>query len=266
MTNKKISIAPELIFSHYWGEVSAKPRLTVMHVSFGALLDKIGNPGIKINDSTIIERLLNSCAHWFSMNLSITIIKQIKKYKNLNFEDLTFLIALSYNFCMEIETTYVESLIEKYFSRKITGITKGDPLFPEITNNMNGLLAYREQAEKLITHISGITEEKAHILVRNLGKCDAEARSFGHEFVKSGVSNGYEESEVCKIWKFISLRSQFLLDYDFSLALGWLLYQIEYLKTYYSYVMNGEIESFEKSYDITPILNTIKQKHNITSF
>lgn len=62
------------------------------------------------------------------------------------------------------------------------------------------------------------------------------------------------------------LRSQFLLDYDFSLALGWLLYQIEYLKTYYSYVMNGEIESFEKSFDITPIIDTIKQKHNITSF
>lgn len=261
MTNKKLPISPELIFSHYWGEASAKPRLAVMHQSFGALLDKIGNPEIKSNDSTVIEHLLSSCAHWFSMSLSRTIIKQIIKYKNLNFEDLTFLIALSYNICME-----TENLIEKYFSRKITGITKGDSLFPEITNNTNGLLVYREQAEKLITHISGITEEKAHILVRNLGKCDAEARSFGHEFVKSGVSNGYEESEVRKIWKFISLRSQFLLDYDFSLALGWLLYQIEYLKTYYSYVMNGEIESFEKSYDITPTLNTIKREHNITPF
>ncbi|GEM_PF-2257548 len=266
MTNKKLPISPELIFSHYWGEASAKPRLAVMHQSFGALLDKIGNPEIKSNDSTVIEHLLNSCAHWFSMSLSRTIIKQIIKYKNLNFEDLTFLIALSYNFCMEIEPTYAESLIEKYFSRKFTGITKDDSLFSEITNNTNGLLVYREQAEKLITHISGITEEKAHILVRNLRKCDAEARSFGHEFVKSGVSNGYEESEVCKIWEFISLRSQSLLDYDFSLALGWLLYQIEYLNTYYSYIINQEIESFEKSYDITPILETIKREHNITPF
>lgn len=265
MTPKKLPISPELIFSHYWA-ASAKPRLAVMYQSFNALLDKIGNPEIKINDSKIIEHLLNSCAYWFSMNLSSTLIKQIKKYKNLNFEDLTFLIALSYNFCIEIDTTYVESLIEKYFSRMNTGISKDDSLFTKITNNTNGLLVYREQAEKLITQISGITEEKAHLLVRNLRKCDVEAHSFGNEFVKLGVSNGYVETEVCEIWKFISLRSQFLLDYDFSLALGWLLYQIEYLKTYYSYVMNGEIESFEKSYNITPIIDTIKQKHNITSF
>lgn len=265
MTHKKLPLSPELIFSHYWG-ASAKPRLAVMYQSFGVLLDKIGNPEIKTNDSTVIERLLNCGAHWFSMNLSMIIIRQIIKYKNLNFEDLTFLIALSYSFFMEIEPTYVGSLIEKYFSRKITGISQDDSLFTEITNNTNGILVYREQAEKLMTHISGITEEKAYHLVRNLRKGDAEARCFGHEFVKLGVSNGHAETEVCKIWEFISLRSQFLLDYDFSLALGWLLYQIEYLNTYYSYIMNREIESFEKSYDITPILDTIKREHNITPF
>lgn len=265
MTHKKLPISPELILSQYWA-ASAKPRLAVMYQSLNALLDKIGNPEIKPNDFTIIERLLNSCARWFSLNISRAIIERTKKYQNLNFEDLTFLIALSYSYGVEMDPLYVEDMIEKYFSRKITGISEDYSLFTQLTSNTNGLLVYREQAVKLIALISGITEDKAHLLVRNLRKCDTEAHSFGNEFVKLGVLNGYVETEVCEIWKFISLRSQFLLDYDFSLALGWLLYQIEYLKTYYSYVMNGEIESLEKSYDITPIIDTIKQKHNITSF
>ena len=218
MTHKKLPISPELILSHYWA-ASAKPRLAVMYQSLNTLLDKIGNPEIKPNDFTIIERLLNSCARWFSLNISRAIIERTKKYQNLNFEDLTFLIALSYSYGVEMDPLYVEDMIEKYFSRKITGISEDDSLFTQLTSNTNGLLVCREQAVKLIALISGITEDKAHLLVRNL-----------------------------------------------RLALGWLLYQIEYLKTYYSYVMNGEIESFEKSYDITPIIDTIKQKHNITSF
>lgn len=56
MTHKKLPISPELILSHYWA-ASAKPRLAVMYQSLNALLDKIGNPEIKPNDFTIIERL-----------------------------------------------------------------------------------------------------------------------------------------------------------------------------------------------------------------
>lgn len=171
--------------------------------------------------------------------------------------------------CLNFDLEGTEVEIEKDFGVKQgKGLEAVGGRIDIYLKNKKGevIVVYREQAEKLITQISGITEEKAHLLVRNLRKCDVEAHSFGNEFVKLGVSNGYVETEVCEIWKFISLRSQFLLDYDFSLALGWLLYQIEYLKTYYSYVMNGEIESFEKSYNITPIIDTIKQKHNITSF
>lgn len=80
MTHKKFPIAPELIFSNYWG-TSAKLRLAVMYQSLGALLDKIGNPEIKINDSTIIERLLNSCAHWFS--IITPILNTIKQKHNI---------------------------------------------------------------------------------------------------------------------------------------------------------------------------------------
>mgnify|MGYP003214493369 FL=1 len=89
MTHKKLPISPELILSHYWA-ASTKPRLAVMYQSLNTLLDKIGNPEIKPNDFTIIERLLNSCARWFSLNISRAIIERAKKYQNLNFEDLTF--------------------------------------------------------------------------------------------------------------------------------------------------------------------------------
>ena len=60
MTHKKLPISPELILSHYWA-ASAKPRLAVMYQSLNTLLDKIGNPEIKPNDFTIIERLLPRC-------------------------------------------------------------------------------------------------------------------------------------------------------------------------------------------------------------
>lgn len=105
-----------------------------------------------------------------------------------------------------MDPLYVEDMIEKYFSRKITGISEDDSLFTQLTSNTNGLLVCREQAVKLIALISGITEDKAHLLVRNLRKCDAEAHSFGNEFVKLGVLNGYEESEVCKIWEFMYFK------------------------------------------------------------
>ena len=89
MSHKKLPISPELILSHYWA-ASAKPRLAVMYQSLNALLDKIGNPEIKPNDFTIIERLLNSCARWFSLNISRAIIERTKEYPNLHFADLTF--------------------------------------------------------------------------------------------------------------------------------------------------------------------------------
>lgn len=256
------SLPPELIFTHYW-RIYSKPRLAAMHQSLDAFLNQIGNPEIKINDSVVFKHLMNDCARWFSMGLSSAIVNQVSEYDNLNFEDFVFLIALSYDFCIEIDTAYLENLIKTYFTRKNSDIYKDTSLFPEITNNSYGLLIYREQAVKMIAGISGVTEDAAHRLVRDLRKCDAEAQKLGEVFIKSGISNGVEETEVRKIWEFISLHSQMLLEYDFSLALGWLLYQIEYLQTYYSDLMNSELESFEKSYDITPLINTIKRKHEI---
>lgn len=256
------SIPAELIFSHYWG-VDSKPRLAVMYQSLDAFLNKIGNPEIKINDSVVFEHLLNDCARWFSMNFSSSIVNQVKENGHLNFEDFVFLIALSYNPCIEIDTPYLPTLIKTYFTRKNSGIFKESALYPEITNNTYGLLIYREQAVKMISGISGVTEDAAHLLVRNLRKGDAEAQKYGAEFIKLGVSNGGEETEVRKIWEFILLHSQMLLENDFSLALGWLLYQVEYLQTYYTDLVNRELEAFEKSHDITPIINTIKRKHEI---
>lgn len=256
------SIPAELIFSHYLG-ISSKPRLAVMHQSLDSLLNKIGNPEIKVNDSVVFEHLLNDCARWFSMDFSSSIVNQGKEYADLNFEDFVFLIALSYNPCIEIDSPYLRTLIKTYFTRKNSGIFKKSTLYPEITNNTYGLLIYREQAVKMIAGISGVTEDAGDSLIRDLRKCDVEAQKYGEEFIKLGISNGAEEAEVRKIWEFISLHSQMLLDYDFSLVLGWMLYQIEYLQTYYSDLINRELGAFEKSYDITPIINTIKRKHEI---
>lgn len=251
------SIPVELIFSHYWG-IYSRPRLAVMHRSLETLLSKIGNPKIEVNDTIILKQLINNGARWFSMNISLSALQYAENYGTFDFEDLVFLIALSYNPCVDIEESYVGELVEMYFSRKNNGCHGKASLVSEITRNTYGLLIYREQAASLIVKVTGITDEEANHVVSGLRRRDADAENFGEKFIKSGILNGFDKTEISEIWAFIYLRAQCLLDYDFSLALGWLLYQIEYMNTYYFDMIRREVEIFEQSYDLSIVLNKIK--------
>lgn len=246
-------------------DTKALSRLAVMQESLDALLHEIGNPLIKPNDTEVIEYLLNSQARWFSMSISGYPLSLVNNHTDLNFADLVFIVALCYNPVSDIDKEFTEKIVSDYFKRKGVDEYESSTLLNDVASSTYGLLVFREQVEKLLAKVTGMSDNEANLLVRNLCKRVYESLEFGPTFIKLGVSNGFNEHELEDLWNFISLYCQNLLDYKFGLALAWILYQIEYLQTYHSDKLNCIKASFEDAHNIRPMLNVIEHVNSMSN-
>lgn len=254
---------PELIISHIWSTRS-KARLAVMQQSLDALLKDLGNPKIVPNDRQIISKLIEGRARWFSMGCNGYAVSIAEKYLDFNFADLVFIVGLAYNVLADIQHRYTENLIKKYFRRKKAGYCTPTLLYPKVTRQTYGLLVYREQAEKMIMNITDMSHDKAKVLIRNLRIGDYDAHHYGDTFISLGVKNGLPREKVRRVWDLISRQSQMLIDYEFSLALCWLLYQLQYLETYFSVQIEDRTCRFEAQYEQKSILYNIEESNSLS--
>lgn len=255
-------VQPELIFSHIWSTRS-KARLAVMQQSLEALLKELGNPKIIPNDCQIISMLIKGRSRWFSMDCNGYAVSIAEKYSDLKFADLVFIVGLAYNVLTEIEHGYTKNLIKKYFRRKKAGNYVPSLIYPEVTQQTHGLLVYREQAEKMIMNITNMSHDEATALIRNLCKGDSYAHHYGDTFISLGVKNGLPREKVRRVWGLISKRYLWLIDYEFSLALCWLLYQLKYLYEHYPDIMENKINCFENTFDNKLFLREIERINSL---
>lgn len=261
------NISPELIFSHIWA-IQSDARLAVMQQSLDSLIADIGRPEIILNDLIVISRLIKSHGRWFSMACEGYAMSLAEKYEdrylNLNFKDFVLFVSLHYNYT-DIERRHTRCLLKKYFKRRQSRYYESTTLFPDITGQTYGLLIYREQAEKMIMAITDVGKEEANKLLRNIRMGDAQARNYGDTFISIGVSKGFPREKVRRVWALISRQAQLLTDYKFSLALSWLLYQMQYLETYYSSWLWAKVGELARQYDNVLNLNEIEAIHALTT-
>ena len=240
-----------------------------MQQSLDSLIAEIGNPEITPNDLTVIHRLIKDRARWFSMSCGdggyvMSLAEEYeKKFLNINFKDLVLIVSLFYNSTDIIDRRHTRHLLKKYFKRRELGYSESTMLFPEITSQTYGLLVYREQAEKMIMSITDMGHEEANKLLRNLRKRTYEAQNYGDTFISSGVSKGLPREKVRRVWSLISRQAQLLTDYKFSLALSWLLYQLQYLETYHSTRVWTKVKRFAKQYEDGLNLQQIEEVNSL---
>lgn len=137
-------------------------------------------------------------------------------------------------------------------------------LYPEVSRQTHGLLVYREQAEKMIMNITDMSHDKAKALIRNLRIGDYDAHHYGDTFISLGVTKGLPMGEVRRVWALICRQSQMLIDYEFSLALCWLLYQLQYLETYFFVQIEDRACRFEAQYEQKSILGNIEETNSLS--
>jgi len=234
-----------------------------MQQSLDALLKDLGNPKIVPNDSRVISELIEGRARWFSMGCNGYAVSIAEKYLDFNFADLVFIVGLVYNVLTDIQHRYTGNLIKKYFRRKKTGYCTPTLLYPEVTRQTYGLLVYREQAEKMIMNITDMSHDKAKVLIRNLRKGDYDAHHYGDTFISLGITRGLPMEKVRRVWALISRQSQMLIDYEFSLALCWLLYQLQYLYEHNPDIMENKINHFENAFDNALLLREIERINSL---
>lgn len=267
MNSISSNIPPELIFSHIWA-IRSGARLAAMQQSLDSLITEIGNPQIIPDDLTVISRLIDNKGRWFSMSCEGYVMSLAEKYEdrflNLTFKDLVMIVSLYFNYT-DIEKKHTKNLLKKYFKRRQSCYDNSTLLFPDITSQTYGLLIYREQAERMIMAITDMGNEEANKLLRNLRKAVFEAQNYGDTFISLGVAKGLPREKVRKVWALISRQAQLLTDYKFSLALSWLLYQLQYLETYYSTRVSSKIKSFAKQYETGMDLAHIEKINSLNS-
>jgi hypothetical protein len=251
MKPNPLNIPPELIFSHIWA-IRSDARLAVMHQSLDSLIAEIGNPKIIPNDLTVIFRLIKDQGRWFSMSCEGYLMSLAEKYEdkflNLTFKDLVMILSLYFNYT-DLQKKHTKNLLKKYFKRRQSCYDNSTLLFPDITSQTYGLLIYREQAERMIMAIADMRHEEAKKLICDLRKCTYEAQNYGETFISLGVAKGLPKEKVRRVWALISRQAQLLTDYKFSLALSWLLYQLQYLETYHLTRVWTKVKRFANQYE-----------------
>lgn len=251
MKPNPLNIPPELIFSHIWA-IRSDARLAVMQQSLDSLIAEIGNPKIIPNDLTVISSLIKNQWGWFSMNCEGYLMSLAKKYEdkflNLTFKDLVMIVSLYFNYT-DLQKRHTKNLLKKYFKRRQSCYDNSTLLFPDITCQTYGLLIYREQAVRMIMAITDMGHEDAKKLICDLRKCTYEAQNYGETFISLGVAKGLPKEKVRRVWALISRQAQLLTDYKFSLALSWLLYQLQYLETYHLSRAWSKVRRFAKQYE-----------------
>lgn len=268
MNYSSSKISPELIFSHIWA-IRSDARLAIMQQSLDSLITEIGSPKIIPNDLTVISYLIKNHGEWFSMacegySMSLT-EKYEDRFLNLDFADLVLFVSLYYNYT-DIQRSHTKNLLKKYFKRRESGYSESTMLFPGITSLTYGLVIYREQAEKLIMSITDMDDEEAKKLLRDLRKGDAKAHNYGDTFISLGEAKGLPRKKVRRVWALISRQAQLLTDYKFSIKLSWLLYQLQFLQTYYSTRVWTKIERFAKQYEHSLDVYRIEKINSLSLF
>ena len=252
MKPSSFNIPPELIFSHIWA-IRSDARLAVMQQSLDSLIAEIGNPKIIPNDLTVISRLIKDQGRWFSMSCEGYLMSLAEKYEdkflNLTFKDLVMIVSLYFNYT-DLQKKHTKNLLKKYFKRRQSCYGNSTLLFPDITSQTYGLLIYREQAERMIMAIADMRHEEAKKLICDLRKCTYEAQNYGETFISLGVAKGLPKEKVRRVWALISRQAQLLTDYKFSLALSWLLYQLQYLETYHLTRVWTKVKRFANQYEL----------------
>ena len=252
MKSTSFKIPPELIFSHIWA-IRSDARLAVMQQSLDSLIAEIGNPQIIPNDLTVVSRLIKNQGIWFSMACEGYVMSLAEKYEdrflNLTFKDLVVIVSLHFNYT-DIHKKHTKNLLKKYFKRRQSCYDNSTLLFPDITSQTYGLLIYREQAERMIMAITNMGHEEAKKLICDLRRCTYKAQSYGETFISLGVAKGLPRERVRRVWALISRQAQLLTDYKFSLALSWLLYQLQYLETYHLTRVWTKVKRFAKQYEL----------------
>lgn len=251
MKSNSLNKPPELIFSHIWA-IRSDARLAVMQQSLDSLIAEIGNPNIIPNDLTVISSLIKDQGEWFSMSCEGYVMSLAEKYEdrffNLTFKDLVVIVSLHFNYT-DIQKKHTKNLLKKYFKRRQSCYDNSTLLFPDITSQTYGLLIYREQAERMIMAITDMGHEEAKKLLWDLRRCTYKAQNYGETFISLGVAKGLPREKVRRIWALISRQAQLLTDYKFSLALSWLLYQLQYLETYHLTRVWNKVRRFAKQYE-----------------
>lgn len=269
MNYSSSKISPELIFSHIWA-IRSDARLAIMQQSLDSLIAEIGSPKIIPNDLTVISYLIKDHGGWFSMACEGYSMSLAEKYEdrflNLDFADLVLFVSLCYNNIANIERRHTNNLLKKYFKRRESGYSESTMLFPEITSLTYGLLIYREQAEKLIKSITDMDDEEAKKLLRDLRKGDAKAHNYGDTFISLGEAKGLPRKKVRRVWALISRQAQLLTDYKFSVTLAWLLYQLQYLQTYYSTRVWTKVKRFAMQYKHSLDVYRIEKINSLSLF
>ncbi len=265
MKGTSLNIQPELIFSHIWA-IQSDARLAVMQQSLDSLIAEIGNPEIIPNDLDVISELIKNRARWFSMGIEGYAVslaeKYNEKYFNLGFKDLVLIVSLYYNYT-DIERRHTNNLLKKYFKRRGSGYYESTMLFPEITGQTYGLLVYREQAEKMIMKITDMEYVEAKKLLFDLRIGNAQAHNYGDTFISLGEAKGLPKEKVRRVWALISRQAQLLTDYKFSIMLSWLLYQLQYLETYYRTRVWTKVKRFAKQYEHSVYVHHIEKINSI---
>ena len=101
----------------------------------------------------------------------------------------------------------------------------------------------------MIMAIADMRHEEAKKLICDLRKCTYEAQNYGETFISLGVAKGLPKEKVRRVWALISRQAQLLTDYKFSLALSWLLYQLQYLETYHLTRVWTKVKRFANQYE-----------------
>lgn len=109
-----------------------------------------------------------------------------------------------------------------------------------------------------------MSHDKAKALIRNLRIGDYDAHHYGDTFISLGVTKGLPMGEVRRVWALICRQSQMLIDYEFSLALCWLLYQLQYLETYFFVQIEDRACRFEAQYEQKSILGNIEETNSLS--
>lgn len=248
-----------LIFSHLYN-VKWETRLSAMQKSLDCLLESIGNPKIKPNDPVVIARLLRGGAN-ISLDCPGQAISMTKHCENLTFSDLVVIVGMSY-FSWH-DKDYTENTLKTYFARREGQKYTPSHIFPEITKSTYGLLLYREQAVELVMRITDMSREDAHRLGRDLRKRLLEATEYKSTFMSSGIDKDFPEVELSAYWHTLEHDAQMRIDQKFSLTVSWILYQVEYIRTYHSEELEKVTNLFEKTTDIKGYLAEIEKINSI---
>lgn len=243
-----------LILSHLYN-VKWETRLCAMQKSLYSLLESIGNPRIKPNDPVVIARLLRGGANT-TLDCSGQAISMAKHCESLTFSDLVVIVGMSY-FSWH-DKAYTEKALNAYLARKAGQKYTQIHLFPDITKSTYGLLLYREQAEELVMRITDMSKDEAQQLGRDFRKRLLEASEYKSTFMSLGKKKGFSKEELSAYWQTLEHDAQMRIDQKFSLAVCWILYQIEYISTYYSEELEKVTNLFEKTTEAIKYLAEIE--------